>query len=151
MEVRKVYLLPMSGGLDQYLANRLTREGRFEVVTDPAQADAVFTDRLGPAFEEKWKEMYPPPPKPEAEKEKEEASDKSVKAKKDKLEDFTGPPVTRISSFSRGKGNVFLVSRKTGTVVWSHFKPSKNSRSEEMHGTADNITSRLHSDVKIKK
>src|SRR5688500_13830221 len=68
MEVREVYLLPMSGGLDQYLANRLTREGRFEVVTDPKNADAVFTDRLGPAFEDKLKELYPRPPKPEHEK-----------------------------------------------------------------------------------
>ena len=61
-EVKRVYLLPMSGGLDQYLANRLTKVGRFEVVTDPANADAVFTDRLGPAFEDKWNELYPPPP-----------------------------------------------------------------------------------------
>ena len=37
-------------GLDQYLANRLTDDHIFQVVTDPKQADAVFTDRIGEAF-----------------------------------------------------------------------------------------------------
>jgi hypothetical protein len=146
-EVKRVYLLPMTSGLDQYLANRLTREGRFEVVTDPANADAVFTDRLGPAFEDKWKELYPPPPKPEPVKD-----EKSDKKKDDTpIDDFSAPPVNRISSFSRGKGNVFLVSRKTGAVVWSYFKTAKNTRAREMNDTADDITDRLHSDAKVKK
>ena len=80
-EVKTVYLLPMGSGLDQYLANWLTRIGRFEVVTDPAKADAIFTDRLGTAFEEKWKEMYPPPEPPKPEPAKDEA--KKDEAKKD--------------------------------------------------------------------
>jgi hypothetical protein len=157
LEVKRVYLLPMNSGLDQYLANRLTREGRFEVVTDPATADAVFTDRLGPAFEDKWKELYPPPPKPEPVKE--EKADTEGKSEKDKdkkkaeasINDFSAPPVNRVSSFSRGRGNVFLVSRKTGAVVWSHFKPARNSRAQVMDDTADDIADRLHKDVTIKK
>src|SRR6185369_14025016 len=60
-EVGAVYLLPMTGGLDQYLANRLTAEGLFRVVTDPKLADAVFTDQLGAAFEQKLVDLYPPP------------------------------------------------------------------------------------------
>jgi hypothetical protein len=153
-EVKRVYLLPMSGGLDQYLANRLTKVGRFEVVTDPANADAVFTDRLGPAFEDKWNELYPPPPKPEEPKPADEkASDKSSdKAKSEpKIEDIAAPPMARISSFARGRGNVFLVSRKDGAVVWSHFKLPKNSRSKELDSTADSIADRLHSDLNVKK
>jgi hypothetical protein len=51
--VHTVYLLPMGSALDQYLANRLTSEHVFQVVTDPKLADAVFTDRIGSAFEEK--------------------------------------------------------------------------------------------------
>jgi len=145
MEVKKVYLLPMTSGLDQYLANRLTREGRFEVVTDPASADAVFTDRLGPAFEDKWKELYPPPPEP-VKKEKAESKDEDASR-----EGFSAPPINRISSFSRGKGNVFLVSRKTRAVLWSHFQPTTTSRASDMNGTADDITDRLHKDVKVKK
>ncbi len=38
--VKTVYVLPMTGGLDQYLAFRLTSEGVLQVVTDPAKADA---------------------------------------------------------------------------------------------------------------
>jgi hypothetical protein len=48
--VRTVYILPMAGGLDQYLAGWLTREHIMQVVTDPRAADAVFTDRLGARF-----------------------------------------------------------------------------------------------------
>ena len=46
--VHKVYLMPMSGGLDQYLAERLTQEGVFTVVVDPKQADAVWSERVDP-------------------------------------------------------------------------------------------------------
>jgi hypothetical protein len=49
--VHKVYVLPMARGLDQYLANRLTTEHVFQVVTDPKTADAVLTDRIGEGFE----------------------------------------------------------------------------------------------------
>jgi hypothetical protein len=44
--VHSVYLLPMSRALDPYLANRLTNQRVFQVVTDSKLADAVvFTDR----------------------------------------------------------------------------------------------------------
>ena len=68
-QVQTVYLMPMGYGLDQYLANRLTAEGVFEVVTDPKRADAVLTDQLGVGFERRFDELYPrekPPPPPEA-------------------------------------------------------------------------------------
>ena len=38
-DVHAVYLLPMAGGLDQFLASRLASENVFRVVTDPKQAD----------------------------------------------------------------------------------------------------------------
>ena len=50
-EVKRVYSTNEQW-LDQYLANRLTK-GRFEVVTDPDKADAVFTDRIGNRFRRK--------------------------------------------------------------------------------------------------
>jgi hypothetical protein len=150
-EVKKVYLLPMTSGLDQYLANRLTKVGRFEVVTDPALADAVFTDRLGPAFEDKWKELYPPPPEPEEVKAAEEKKEAKTGPPATMVDDLTGSPVTRISSFSRGRGNVFLVSRKDRAVIWSHYKVPKNSQSRQLDNTADEIADRLHDDLKIKK
>jgi hypothetical protein len=57
--VHTVYLLPMNNGFDQFLANRLTNLGVFQVVTDPKKADAVLTDRLGEAFESRFLELYP--------------------------------------------------------------------------------------------
>ena len=68
--VKTVYMMQMSNGLDQYLANQLTKRGIFEVVTDPDIADAVFTDRIGTGFEQKWTELYPPPPPPKEEETK---------------------------------------------------------------------------------
>ena len=64
-DVKTVYLLPMSNGLDQYLAIRLTTGATMQVVTDPQKADAVMTDHLGQSFEEKLDEYYSPKPKAE--------------------------------------------------------------------------------------
>ena len=61
-QVHKVYLLPMTNGMEQYLANRLTGLGVFQVVTDPKKADAIFTDRIGEAFEAKQTEWFPEKP-----------------------------------------------------------------------------------------
>jgi hypothetical protein len=70
LQVKTVYMLPMRYGLDQYLANELVRSGAVRVVLDPAKADAVFTDKLGDAVEQKLNALYPPPakevPKPAA-------------------------------------------------------------------------------------
>ncbi len=60
-QVRSVYILPMSGGMDQYLANKISRQGLFLVVTDPLKADAILTEQIGEPFERKLDELYPPP------------------------------------------------------------------------------------------
>src|SRR5437588_8805686 len=52
-QVNTVYILAMTGGMDQFLANQLTSLGVFQVVTDPQKADAILTDRLGELFENK--------------------------------------------------------------------------------------------------
>jgi hypothetical protein len=72
--VRTVYMMPMSRGLDQYLANRLTGERVFQVVTDPKLADAVFSDRIGEAFQAQLESLLPPP-EPEAAKESKEGEE----------------------------------------------------------------------------
>ena len=51
----------MSHGLDQYLANRLTNEHVFQVVTDPKLADAVFSDRVGDGSGTSWRPSRPLP------------------------------------------------------------------------------------------
>ncbi len=63
--VHAVYLLPMARGMDQYLANQLTNEHIFRVVTDPKLADAIFTDHISEGFQMQL-EDFSPAPKPPA-------------------------------------------------------------------------------------
>ena len=63
--VHAVYLLPMARGMDQYLANQLTNEHIFRVVTDPKLADAIFTDHVSEGFQMQL-EDFSPTPKPPA-------------------------------------------------------------------------------------
>ncbi len=147
-EVKTVYLLSMTHGLDQYLANRLTKQGRFEVVTDPAKADAIFTDRLGQAFEQRWAELYPPPPAPEAPKPEPSAKKGTTP---DNPMDFAAPSAARISSFARSRGNVFLVSRESRAVLWSHYRQASDARPSSLDKLADRIVDRLIEDLTPKK
>jgi hypothetical protein len=146
-QVRTVYLLPMGGGLEQFLANRLTAAGRYQVVTDPAQADAILTDRIGAEFEERLRELYPPPPPPPEEEEDED--DKDTKKKKEEPsvaalmgESAGGRPV---STFTRSRGNVFLVDRSAKRVIWSTYLRPRTTRPDELNRAADQIIDRLDS------
>src|SRR6202034_4855117 len=71
-EVKRVYILAMSAGMDQFLASQLVKAGVFEVVTDPKKADAIITDRVGESFENKLDDLYPPPTPPKPKKESDE-------------------------------------------------------------------------------
>jgi hypothetical protein len=137
--VHTVYLLPMGGSLDQYLATRLTQLGTFQVVTDPQKADAIFTDKIGEGFEQKMQELYPPP---------ETKTDDEKDADKDK--DPYGKPGQRFGSFSRGHGTVFLVDRQSRNVVWSIYWPIKSSRPDDVNRRADQIAEKLRKDIKGK-
>jgi hypothetical protein len=133
--IHTVYLLPMGNSLDQYLATRLTATGMFQVVTDPQKADAVFTDKIGQALEAKLDELYPP------EVQKEDAEEEK---------DAFGSPVQRVGAFSRGRGTVFLVDRRTRNVVWSIYWPIRGSRPDEVNRRAEQIADRLRKDLKAK-
>jgi hypothetical protein len=63
--VHSVYLLPMARGMDQYLANQLTSEHVFRVVTDPKLADAIFTDHITEGFQAQLEDFSPTPKPPE--------------------------------------------------------------------------------------
>jgi len=141
--VRMVYFLPMAGGLDQYLANRLTTDGNFQVVTDPQKAEVLFTDSIGDAFQRKFDELYPPPPK-----EEDEDSDDDSKADKKKDEGWGSSSQTRGASFSRGRGTVFMVDRQTRNVIWSLYEPVKGTQPENVERRARNIADRLKQDVR---
>jgi hypothetical protein len=146
--VKAVYLLPMGNGLDQFLANRLANADIFPVVTDPAKADAIFTDKLGEALQERLNELYPPPPKPKPaakDTKSEGKSDDTQAESKDKIKN----DLPR-SSFGRGKGTLFLVDTKTRTVIWSAYEKPKNSTPDEMNRVAGKIADRLKKDLEKK-
>jgi hypothetical protein len=149
-EVRKVYLLPMGNSLDQYLANRLTNEQIFQVVTDPTIADAVFTDRIGEPFQLKLDELLAPPEPPPAPEEKDK---KETETRGDSIAEAPVNKLARagaMSSLTRSRGTVFLVDAKTREVVWSAFEPPKDSTAKEMDRTAGALVTRIKKELKKK-
>jgi len=134
--VRTVYLLPMGSGLDQYLANQITTQGVFKVVTEPERADAVLTGEIGPGFEQQLEELYPPPPAEEPAAGAESSAEQAQLV----IED-SGRPTA--SSFARGKGNVFLVGLQSRQVIWSIYQLPKNSTSKQLNDTAKKIVGEL--------
>lgn len=138
-EIQSVYLLPMTAGLDQYLANHLTGEAVLRVVADPKRADAVFTDRLGEEFERRLQELYAPQPPAENPPQAKESQGKEETAR----EAAKTEPRVRFSSFGRGRGNVFLVDLRTRTVIWSAYEKPESTTPEELDRTARRIVARL--------
>lgn len=151
--VHTVYIMPMSHGLDQYIANQLTREHVLDVVADPARADALFTDRLGDSLETELEKLHPTP-KPPEQKEPAAAPDK------DKPKDSPGdknkpagpktyseaePPHT--SSFGSGKGTLFLVDTHTRVILWSTYEKPTLSDPARLDRTAKQVVSRLKQDL----
>ncbi len=149
--VQNVYILPMSGGLDQYLAKSLTQHRQYQVVADPNSADAIFTDRLGESFEKKLVELYPPPPPPEEVTKKDDKNEK--KPDKDKEVMLKEEPTVRMGGggFSRNRGNIFLVDRASKKVIWSLYKRPKSTTPDDMNRVADAIVASLQKDVAGKK
>jgi len=137
----------MRGGLDQYLANRLTNGGVFRVVTDPKLADAVLTDHIGTAFETQLEDMNPKPEpvKPVAPPPKK--ADDSTKQGPPIDTDTKAHEIPRTSTFGHANGTVFLVDQKSHQVLWSVFDQPKGSESKEMDRTASDIVSRIKKDL----
>ncbi len=145
-QVHTVYLLPMTNGLDQYLANRLTNLGVFQVVADPGKADAVLTDALGEGFENRLDTLFPQPA-PEKKTGKAEGKDADKATAESAMK---GDTTTRVSSLHRGKGNVFLVDSHSRAVLWSIYERPKNSTSAELDRTAERIANRIKQAMKGK-
>jgi hypothetical protein len=138
--MRQVYLMPMSGGLDQYLATWLTSEHVMQVVTDPKTADVVLTDRIGASFEQKLSELYPPE-KAAVEKDDKKSADKT--------------PTTAGAGDASGarhdfrtiaaRGTVFLVDTKTHRVVWSDQENPVDPTDAKLNREAERIVRKLSS------
>jgi hypothetical protein len=126
--VKTVYVLPMAGGLDQYLALQLTSQGVLQVVTDPKNADAILTDGIGARLEDSLTQLYGAA---SADK------DKSSKAGSDT---FAHPAMQPLS---RSRGVIFLVSRTSRDVLWSTFEQPKNTQPGALKHTAQTIVNRL--------
>lgn len=132
---KTVYILPMTAGLDQYLAQWLTKDHVMTVVADPKAADVVMTDRLGEGFEEKMKEIRPDLAKP-ARSDKDDKSDKGDL----KSNDTTQHRFTT----SRTQGTIFLVDAKTRKVLWSDYqKPPRSHSDSDLNRTAEEIVKKL--------
>ena len=162
LQVKKIYILAMGSGMDQYLANQLTQAGIFEVVTDPKKADAILTDSVGEQFQKKLDDLYAPPkPAPDATKpaanftnslDVGDNTPSNTTQSKNLLEgvDFSGGG-TRSSSFGRNKGNYFVVDRNSRIVLWSVYNRSKNTTSGELTKTAVRVVKQLKEDLTPKK
>jgi len=150
-QVHSVYILPMGSGMDQYLANKISRQGLFQVVTDPQKADAILTDRIGEPFEQKLDELYPPPPKVVEKPKKGTGEAAKSDSSKDDKSDADSRPMIHASSFGRGKGTYFLVDRRSRAVIWSTYDLATNSRAGTLDKKADQIVGRLKKDLAEKK
>jgi hypothetical protein len=128
-EVKTVYLLPMSNGMDQYLAVRLSQETGLQVVTDPMKADAVVTDHIGQSFEEKMAEMYGARPT---------------------TEDAEGQKFARVGAGIRSRSTAFLVDRKSGEVLWSTYLQPGDHTPKGLNKSAGRIADRLNQALKGK-
>jgi hypothetical protein len=127
--VKTVYLLPMAGGLDQYLALQLSSGGLLQVVTDPKKADAILTDGIGARLEDSLTELYGAPVD----------KDKSDKDKSD-ASNAARPAMQRLS---RSGGLVFLVNRTSRDVLWSTYQLPTSNQPEELKHVAAKIVERL--------
>ena len=156
-KVQSVYLLPMTGGLDQFLANRLTSEDVVQVVTDPTKADAVLTDQIGEVFEKRLADLYPAetpvetkpaaaaPEKAETSEKKEAATSGDSEAAEEARKTRERP--VRLFSSGRARGTLFLVDAHTRNVIWSAFEKPQNTTAEQMDRTARRIAERLKKDL----
>ena len=129
-----VYMLPMSGGLDQYLANRLTSDGtcsRWSPI--PKLADAIFTDQLGAGFEQKLTD----------------AVCRRRPKDDDKRRQDLRPHAFGIRTAARGP--VFLVDVKSHAVIWSTYREARADHvAETMNRTASRIVEQIKKQQKSK-
>ncbi len=150
-QVQTVYLMPMANGFDQYLANRLRGVSQIRILTDASKADAIFTDKIGPAFESRLEEMET------LAKEKAAAeapavvpaADAAAPVSADNTRMKFAPKV--VSSIGRGRGTYFLVDRRSRIVLWSTFQTSKDSQPKSLNDKAHRVSEELSKDFSGKK
>jgi hypothetical protein len=124
---KTVYILPMAGGLDQFVAQCLTKDHVMQVVADPKAAEVIMTDRLGQAFELEMKQIR---------------TDAAKDDKDDKKTSDTTPP--HVFHSSRALGTIFLVDAKSRQVLWSDYqKPPRSNSDRDLNRTAEEIAKKI--------
>ena len=119
---RTVYILEMSNGLDQYLANRLTANRAVWIVLEPHSADAVLTESVDEGFWNWLSSTYPG------------AAGEASRT----------PVIRREPGYAtRRPGMVFLVDPRRRVVLWSASEMPKTTSATEMQGAADRIAAQL--------
>lgn len=136
-QVQTIYLMPMANGFDQYLANRLREITQIRIVTEASKADAIFTDKIGLAFENRLEEM-----ETEA-KEKITNPDPQQDAVSEGMK--LAPRV--VSSIGRGRGTYFLVDRRSRIVLWSTFSTSKDMQPKTLDKKAEKVAGEFRKDL----
>ena len=120
---KTVYILPMSAGLDQYIAQSLTKDHVMQVVADPKTAEVVMTDSLGQAFEQRMKEILP------------------AENKDKKSDESSSHNAFRTT---RPRGTIFLVDAKSRHVLWSDYqKPPRSNSDRDLNRTAEQIAKKI--------
>ena len=147
--VRTIYVLPMGHGLDQYVANRLTRDGVLEVVADPARADALLTDSLGKPLETELEKLHPTAKPQEADADAD--SDDSDTPQKPRTKKTFTTSEAPVSTFARGKGTLLLVDARSRAVLWSVYERPVKSTPDQLDHTAKLVVDRLKHDLAPKQ
>jgi len=147
--VRTIYVLPMGHGLDQYVANRLTRDGVLEVVADPARADALLTDSLGKPLETELEKLHPTAKPQEADADAD--SDDSDTPQRPRTKKTFTTSEAPVSTFARGKGTLFLVDARSRAVLWSVYERPVKSTPDQLDHTAKLVVDRLKHDLAPKQ
>ncbi len=129
-----VYILPMAGGMDQYLALWLTQNRVLQVVTDPARADVILTSRIGENFRDALDELYKPKP----------AENKDSKDQNTITDGYARP---NMQPLSRARGTVFLVERSTGDVLWSGFEEPGSGDLKDVDRSAKRLVEELQGEL----
>lgn len=123
---KNVFLTPMPGGLEQYVALHLTEGGVLQVVTDSSKADVVMLDRIGEDLRATLAELDPKPAAAQTGKAGEVV--------------FAKP---NMRPLARTRGTVFLVDRKSGDVLWSTLEQPKSSAVHDLDAAAKRIVEKL--------
>lgn len=125
----------MTSAFDQYLANEIAARGALIVVSDPARATYVLTERIDDRFQSALDEFYPPETVDGEEEEDAEATSGIE----------TGIDLKRRANRPRGepRGTLFLVDIASRQVRWSgyvgDFHRTPNRMRKKAKGVADEL------------